>query len=70
MKIYIVIETYRTEKNAILGVYANLKDAEIRRNCLAIDKYGYYELTQVRNPNESFADFALRHFEIKEYNVQ
>ena len=68
MNIYIVTE--KTEKNAILGVYTNLKDAEIRRNCLAIDKYGYYELTQVRNPNESFADFALKHFEIKEYNVQ
>jgi hypothetical protein len=68
MNIYIVTE--KTEKNNILGVYTNLKDAEIRRNCLAIDKYGYYELTQARNPNESFADFALRHFEIKEYNVQ
>lgn len=68
MNVYIVTE--KTEKNTILGVYTNLKDAEIRRNCLAIDKYGYYELTQVRNPNESFADFALKHFEIKEYNVQ
>ena len=70
MKIYIVIETYRTEKNDILGVYANLKDAEIRRNCVAIDKFGYYNITQALNPNESFADFALKHFEIKEYDVQ
>lgn len=68
MNVYIVTE--KTERNTILGVYTNLKDAEIRRNCLAIDKFGYYELTQVRNPNESFADFALKHFEIKEYNVQ
>jgi hypothetical protein len=68
MKIYILIE--KTERNNILGVYTNLKEAETRRNCLAIDKEWCYAQTGGVSRNEAFIDFARRHFEIKEYDVQ
>lgn len=67
MKTYTVIE--KTDNNAVRGTYPTLMEAEVRRNCLAIDKFGYYELTQIRNPNESIVEFANKHFEIKESDV-
>lgn len=68
MKTYTVIE--KTDNNAVRGTYPTLMEAEVRRNCLAIDKFEYYKLAHTQKLNETLAEFVSKHFEIKEHDIE